>query len=492
MVPLACVNVADLPLQLLLKKHPQWRDLPTAVVSKDSPYGRIITTNVQAKEYGILPGIRYAAGLSFTFELRADTIADNEIRAGSVSIAAALRHLSPRVEAHELDPGVFWLDAGGLSSLFQNMEAWCGKVRNVMLGMGYQAAVAVGFSRFGCYAAAKSTRDQVIFTHAQDERAAALEAEINILSLASEVLERLEMLGIRTVGSFLDLPLGGVRKRFGPEVERLYRFAAGALDLPLQPTEEEQEPEYFHKLPCPEASSVRLLHYLQRSLSALTGGVKSRHRLIRELRISFVLEDGELALEPILPSRPSVDSGLLLELIALRLDNRRLPGAAEAIKIAALTVPERNIQTELFPGSSTENFQEVDKVFSRLRATFGNSCIQRARLEDEHLPELSYSWESLERLRLGGEKNGVEVQNKRARRAVRQAVRRVVRRIFEQPRTSPDLHVPKLWGPYPISSCWWSAEQRRDYFFAEAGNGEILWLYFDRMAKQWLQIGVLE
>ncbi|MCK5008730.1 MAG: hypothetical protein KAR73_15155, partial [Spirochaetales bacterium] len=74
MAPLACVNVADLPLQLLLKKHPQWRDLPAAVVSKDSPYGRILTVNVQAKEYGILPGLRYAAGLIFTLELRADTI----------------------------------------------------------------------------------------------------------------------------------------------------------------------------------------------------------------------------------------------------------------------------------------------------------------------------------------------------------------------------------------------------------------------------------
>ncbi|MCK5008816.1 MAG: hypothetical protein KAR73_15585, partial [Spirochaetales bacterium] len=323
-----------------------------------------------------------------------------------------------------------------------------------------------------------------IFTNAQDERGAALEAGIDILSLPPEVLERLEMLGVHTVGSFLDLPAGGVRKRFGPEVERLYEFAAGALDLPLQPTEEEQEPEYFHKLPCPEASSVRLLSYLQRSLDALTGGVRSRHRLIRELRISFVIEDEEFPIEPILPSRPSADSSLLLELIALRLDNRRLPGAAEALRIAALTVPERNIQTELFPSSSTESFQEVDKVFSRLRATFGNSCVQRARLEDEHLPELSYSWENLERLRLAGEKSGAEEQNKCARRAVR--------RIFEQPRTPPGLHFHKLWGPYPLFSRWWSEEQRRDYFYAETSSGEILWLYFDRLGKQWLQIGVLE
>lgn len=265
MAPLACVNAADLPLQLLLKKHPQWRDLPAAVVSKDSPYGRVLTANVQAKEYGILPGLRYAAGLSFTLELRADTIPDSEIRAQIASIAAALRRLSPRVEAHDSEAGVFWLDAGGLSSLFQNMEAWCGKVRNSLLEMGYQATVAVGFSRFGCYAAAKSARDQVIFTHARDERAAALKAGIDILSFPAEVLERLEMLAVRTVGSFLDLPAGGLRKRFGPEVERLYEFAAGALDLPLQPTEEEREPEYFHKLPCPEASSVRLLKFLQRS-----------------------------------------------------------------------------------------------------------------------------------------------------------------------------------------------------------------------------------
>jgi len=484
MAPLACVNASDLPLQLLLKKHPQWRDFPAAVVSKDSPYGRVLTANVRAKEYGILPGLRYAAALSFTLELRADTIADSEVGAQIASITAALRRLSPRVEAHDSEAGVFWLDAGGLSPLFQNMGSWCGKVRESLLEMGYRATVAVGFSRFGCYAAAKSARDQVIFSHAQEERVAALKAGIGILSLPVEVLERLEMLGVRTVGSFLDLPAGGVRKRFGPEVERLYEFAAGTLDLPLQPTEEEREPEYFYKLPSPEASSVRLLKFLKRSLDALTGGVQSRHRLIRELRISFVLEDEELALEPILPSGPSADSRLLLELISLRLDNRRLPGAAEALRIAALTVPERNIQTELFPSSSTESFKEVDKVFSRLRATFSNSCVQRARLEDEHLPELSYSWENLDRLRLAGKKSEVVEQAEDRRRAVR--------RIFAHPRTPSDLHVPKLWGPYPLFSRWWSEEQRRDYFYAETSSGEILWLYFDRLGKRWLQIGVLE
>jgi protein ImuB len=523
MVRLACVDVADLPLQLLFRKHPEWRGLPAAVVSKDSPYGTILSSDARAKEYGIKPGLRYAAGLSLNHELRADTVSKEMIGEGSDFLAAALRSFSPQVEASDSEPGVFWMDAGGMRSLYPKPKSWCASIRKSLSEQGFAASIAAGYSRFGCYAAAKSSRDQIIFPHLRSERKAALSAGIHILKLPSEVLERLQMLGVRTVGSFLRLPLGGVGKRFGPEAERMYRFAAGDLEIPLQPAQTQTEPQYIHNLPYAEACSERLLGYLRRSIEVMTMDLRARHRLIRELRICFVLEGEEVPLEPIQPSSPSADARLLLELVALRVERLRLPDAAAAIRISASTVAERNIQADFFSRTSSRDRlcrQEVEKVFSRLRAIFGNGCIQRACLEDEHNPELAFRWEDLgmmpreagklgeadsfsdgvgRTLSPGGADRAAPAgEGESAGEALRR--RRAVRRFFLSPhalsprtiRAMPKPDFRTLWGPYPLFGHWWRGEQPSDYYYGEGKDGEILWLRFDRADGQWWQIGTVE
>ena len=67
---LACVDVRALPLQLLLRRHPDWAAHPVAVVAEDKPQGLILWVNEKAHRAGLLPGFRYAAGLSLASDLR--------------------------------------------------------------------------------------------------------------------------------------------------------------------------------------------------------------------------------------------------------------------------------------------------------------------------------------------------------------------------------------------------------------------------------------
>jgi len=219
----------------------------------------------------------------------------------------------------------------------------------------------------------------------------------------------------------------------------------------------------------------------------MVGQLRKTHRLIRELRICFVLEgdaQNDLHFEPIVPSLPTVDIDLLKDLIALRLENLRLAAAAAAIRMSAVTIMERTIQSELFAAVSGESLKEADKVFARLRGIFGNSCVQRARLEDEHMPERSYSWEDLARMPRESEQDPTALKVAGERRAVR--------RIFFQPCPPPRGEFAERWGPYPISGRWWCGEQSRQYGYAETGSGEILWLCRDGSGSQWRQIGVVE
>src|SRR5574337_743127 len=68
---LACINLPALPLQLLLRRHPEWATCPVAVVAEDRPQDLIRCVNAAAHKAGVRPGLRYAAGCSLTADQRA-------------------------------------------------------------------------------------------------------------------------------------------------------------------------------------------------------------------------------------------------------------------------------------------------------------------------------------------------------------------------------------------------------------------------------------
>ncbi|HEX2228473.1 MAG TPA: DNA polymerase Y family protein, partial [Candidatus Binatia bacterium] len=95
---LACVDLPAFPLQLLLKRHPDWVDQPAAVVAEDKPQGLILWVNERARQSGVLPGLRYAAALSLAAGLRAGEVAAKEIAESVSELTRRLMRFSPEVE----------------------------------------------------------------------------------------------------------------------------------------------------------------------------------------------------------------------------------------------------------------------------------------------------------------------------------------------------------------------------------------------------------
>jgi len=512
LVRLACVDVPELALQLLLNRHPEWRPHPSAVVSKDSPGGTILSVNPRAREEGVSPGMRYAAGLSLTPELRAATVPAREIEGGVQRILRRLQTASPQVEPCS-EAGLFWVDATGMVPLYPSLEQWVERIHAGLGREGMYAVVAVGFSRFGCYAAAKSmaltaaapgaheARGQV-FSTPEQERRTAVGAPLGVLALEPSILERLELLGVRTVGEFLKLPSGGVRRRFGAEAERLHRFASGVLaggasELPLQPESPEQEARFTVQLPVPSSETLRLVHAAARCLDSLLQATEARQEMLRELRLVLQVEEGQAVSQAITPAAPTRDRRLILELITLRLDSTRLTGPVAAVSLSGAYTRESIAQRELFVQRSVQARAAAAQAFARLRAVFGNDAVQRACLEDEHLPERSYRWENLEHL---PEDTGRLPDGSRpAPGASRpRPLPPLVRRVFRSPQPLPEqplrrtLGLRRLWGPYLLSGHWWEWEVSREYYYGEDAAGVLLWLYRDRHTRRWWIAGRVE
>ena len=143
---IACVEIRDFPLQLLLKREPGFRDRPAAVVEADRPQALILWADDRARAKGILPGMRYAAGLALASDLCAGVVPLREVEEAVREVATRLRAFGPDVEPGE--PGVFRIGTSGLDLLHPSLRLWAVRIRSALLAEGWRAGVVVGFHRF--------------------------------------------------------------------------------------------------------------------------------------------------------------------------------------------------------------------------------------------------------------------------------------------------------------------------------------------------------
>jgi protein ImuB len=546
---MACVDLPAFPLQLLLKRHPEWRDLAAAVVDEDRPQGVLLWVNERARAGRVLPGMRYAGALSLARDLRAGVISPAEINAEVEAITKRLRFFSPEVECAHDEPGTFWLGATGLGLLPPQFPGWAELIRADLQQTGYDGRVAVGFSRFGCYAAARSGAKIAVFGDAEEERAAVRRIPIDRIACDADVRDTLARLGIFELGGFLDLPPSGIRRRFGEAAFALHRMARGEAWAPLDPEIPEEPHERNIVLDHPETDAARLLHAMEGDLGALLQRLGERDRALCGLAIEITFDrpgpphggtaDGPWRrLETLRPATPTRDLDLLLDLLRLRLESIVFPSGVVDVRLEAEFVGTSPEQMALFPEQHRRDLEAANRALARVRAEFGDGSVCAARLIEAHLPEARVALEPIMRL--------ARAQPRKVRTAP------IVRRILLQPqsivlcparpsartvdpasaRGAASAHaqshgshplgmilrgaglIAEAAGPFVVSGGWWRREVVRHYWYVRVENesaggkqacagtgaaretapmyGSWLWIYRDVRRRGWFQQGVVE
>ena len=136
---LACVDLPAFPLQLLLRRHPEWAGHPAAVVAEDKPQGLLLWVNEKARQQGVLPGLRYAAAFSLATGLRAGAVAPTESKKAVTDLTRSLGRFTPEVEPSAEEPGVFWLNGAGLQRLYASPLKWAYAIHKDLRVQGFTA-----------------------------------------------------------------------------------------------------------------------------------------------------------------------------------------------------------------------------------------------------------------------------------------------------------------------------------------------------------------
>ena len=475
-----------------------------------------------------------------------------EVERGVAALADRLRRFSPDVEPSRDEPGIFWLNASGLSHLYASPRRWGDAVVDAIEACGLRGAISVGFTRFGTYAIARTAmtatmvgtaetgtamsgttmtagtasadtpaargRSVMVLRDPGAERVLAGEAPLDRLGLDPALRDSLQKLGIETVRAFLRLPPAGIRRRFGPDAERLHRLAAGDLWVPLQPLRVRDPLVARHDFDDPEADVSRLLFVVERLLNRLLATIAARSEMLGALTLHLRLDRAGTESEQIRPAAPTLDAAQLLGLVRLRLESLALGAGVVELRVTARAVRTAAAQQGLFVERPPRDLAAANRALARVRAEFGDGVVVRARLVEAHLPEAQFVWEPLESTpRPAAVLQPATVprpapasQFAPAPRSVAgdSARRPLVRRIYAhpiplppRPRHEPDGwllrggetgHVEDLAGPYLISGGWWRSAVHREYYFARMRDGDLLWIYYDRPRRRWCWQGRVE
>jgi protein ImuB len=483
----ACIDLPDLPLQLLLRAHPDWRNGPAAVVAEEQPEAPLLLINRHAQHMRLRTGLRFGAAKSLLPELRAGCVSAVEVEVAASELVRGLQTFSPHVERDPVSPGVFYLDPSGLAHLYGGEASWARAVHRYLHARHFSAALVVAYGRALSYALARVTRGVRSVGSLDETLAQAREVPLGRLNMTPGLRDALERLGLSTLGDLAGLGVDQLGVRFGAEAARFCRVAHGEEVLPLCPEAHADVLRREVEIDPPDADVARLCFAFKRALDLLLEDVRQRGQSVRALWMRLTLLRSPENLQRLEPATPTRDAKLLLELLRLRLSTVTL--ASPVVGVALEAEPAELGRGQLSMFVPKRDLAAGARALARLRASFGEDVVSTARLEDAHLPEAKFRWipsASLERPR--GHEAGAPAQEQPLVRRFNKKPVPLSARLEREGKEQVLMHAGErliLTGPYRVSGGWWAREVARDYYYARTPTGPLWWVFFDAQRAGW-------
>ena len=375
----AAFHIADLPMAAALLDDPQVQDRPCAILrdptDKDDGKIPLLSLNAAAWQTGIAPGwplnralVRCPDLLVISRQPEKET----ELLAQLVEFA---ERFAADVEITSQDTVL--LDLAGTKRLnFAGLES----LPNSEVEVCHALAETPDLAHFAVLE--PSTRSRFISLR-----------EIGMLPLSligrldgdTKFLSLMELLGLRTLADFCQLPRQGLTERFGPRAGHWHDLISGKSCRLLKL---HRPPESFlqvMELDDAIHSSEALLFVFNRLLHVLASRLAARHLAASVLEIRLRLVEGNLNRKIHLPE-PLADPAALLKPIQTLIDSLILPSPVIALELDATTAFPFSRQSD-WTRRQLPNPGRWADTLARLEALVGSGHVGIPVLLQVHQPD---------------------------------------------------------------------------------------------------------
>jgi nucleotidyltransferase/DNA polymerase involved in DNA repair len=284
-------------------------------------------------------------------------------------ILDALNDISPEVEDEEW--GRAYVNVSGLESHYRGDAALSEHViEAVRHASGLDASVGIANGKFTAFAAA--TENMVV--PAGGEGAFLAPLRVELLPVERDVLSRLRLFGLETIGEVAALTLPELQSQFGFEGRRLWQLANGIDADPLRPRLLDEKVEASLSFESPVAGIDVMVAAAKQLLSRLLPSL--RGRAARQITLQAELTTGRGWERQVVLREAVSESNRLGFVLRSSLQNAPPPNAVRSIllRLSGLT---GEVGKQLFLDRRKGLQRQIEEAIRQLKARYGYSPVYR-------------------------------------------------------------------------------------------------------------------
>jgi len=412
-------------------------------------------------------------------------------------ILDALDAASPLVE--DAAEGTALLEMRGIPG---SHERWLTSVRTALASDGAFAgltfALALAENKFVARTAARVRDGSIV--RPGEERAFLAPLSLYALDLDERVVERLRLLGIKTLGELASLPHGPFVRRFGPPSARWHAYAGGVDDEPVIPRPRRLVIDGALYGEGTAEREEQLLFALRSLVARVAGDVASAGKRCGFLRLRIECEDGERLELPTLLAQATSQAGTMFDLLRAKLEGITLRSPVVGLLLGAERLEEGGTEFSLFAGNDPDP-DVVAIALARLEAALGPRHALRATIVPGHRYETRVAYEpfSTQSLASPHVRPAPPAPKDDATLVYRMLERRAVEVLLAHgvPAAVEGRTVVDVAGPWRIDEGWWSealdgvvAAHASDAYDVLLQDGALYRIVCER--KRWWLVGAFD
>lgn len=306
---------------------------------------------------------------------------------------------------------------------------------------------------------------------------------IPCLNVAAKTVQKLQRLGLETIGELIALPDADLSMRLGKDfVEYLHQLKATAkLVLPRFSL-----PEYFQSSLNFDAevhSASALLFPAKRLFERMEQFLRGRSQTVQHLECVLYARNKCVQKVSLVSGHPETSAQHWHDLLRLKFDYLKLNAPVLGMELQAHALLALDVELQdLFDTGISQ--RSVSATLNRLESRLGQERLVRPVLKDAHVPEQSFEYQSAMQAPKQGQQWQVsEPLREYADSTLRPSV------LLEQPAALAET-VRIIHGPERVQTAWWQDQPvTRDYFVALNEYKQLLWVFRDA-EQQWFVHGL--
>jgi protein ImuB len=398
-------------------------------------------------------------------------------------------------------PSSLFLDATGLERLYGGLESFRRRVAQTLATLRVTAAVTIAPTPGTAWALAAFGRNGSHIVTNEQVLPALSPLPPEALRLDSKTVGVLSALGVRTIGSLLQLPRNDLAVRFGPAILMRIDQATGAAPEPLT--------YLVHRSPIRATlefegaiESLDAIHFAVQELTRqIAAQLSARGQGARELRLTFRQPYASPVEKVIRLVRPCRNESALVKLICCAIENLE---ASEGFVAATLAVvaAERlgDEQAALIGGEEERDAAELDHLVERLRARL-DRAVEWGELLESNLPEnASRCRDTVGKVDAPSARSAVDLLRPLRLLPEPRSIKTIVRPSESrdgEPVSFTDYgevhRLDHIRGPERITGQWWNGRWKtRDYFDVLDAAGDRYWIFRVAQSGRWFLHGIFE